>query len=118
MWQGVGLLTITAIRSEALQPDGRSLMLLVPISAVCPAGSGTVSLGENCAPCSPGFFGDPNRAAGVLACTPCPGSAASTFTFQYNGDHSITVNPITEMGATSAQQCLLEYASIVIESNW
>ncbi|WIA44263.1 hypothetical protein OEZ86_010566 [Tetradesmus obliquus] len=80
----------------------------------CPPGkgeSGSVTAGT-CTDCASGYFNDGTS----LACNACAGS--SIFNFIYpSSNNPITVAATTEQGATSSQQCLLSFASI-LDSNW
>ncbi|WIA43795.1 hypothetical protein OEZ86_010215 [Tetradesmus obliquus] len=70
------------------------------------------------AECDVNTFGDISRAGGDFACKDCPGNLASAFNFlvDYN-PKTLFVKPVSEAGATSAQQCLLEFAAIQAD-NW
>ncbi|WIA43771.1 hypothetical protein OEZ86_010194 [Tetradesmus obliquus] len=86
---------------------------------VCPAGQGsTAPASVACAACPVGQFGDISRPGGTYACSACPGTAGSSFNFQINNSpNTVSVNPVSEGGATSAQSCLLEFAAIEAD-NW
>ncbi|WIA23750.1 hypothetical protein OEZ85_000428 [Tetradesmus obliquus] len=84
----------------------------------CPLGKGEANSADptKCSNCKEGYFGDDNRAPNDFACKLCPGS--STFNFIYpSSNNPITVTPTTELGATSSNQCLLSFASI-LDANW
>ncbi|WIA23304.1 hypothetical protein OEZ85_000071 [Tetradesmus obliquus] len=89
---------------------------------VCPAGMGfpTPASSDECKTCPVNTFGDPGREGGDYACQQCPANAAS-FNFYIGGgatgENTITVKSVSEEGATSAQQCLLEFAAIET-GNW
>jgi hypothetical protein len=94
--------------------------------AVCFAGEGTTNSTApaantelpTCSKCNEGFFGDDNRAAGDTECKPCPNSAAHVFNFWIDGDaHPLSVKGTTEAGASSAEQCLLEFSAVQV-ANW
>jgi hypothetical protein len=72
----------------------------------------------DCTKCKSGFFGDEVRKSDDYACKACPATYKATFNFLIGGEaHTVSVDPITEPGATSAQHCLLEFAAVQVD-NW
>jgi hypothetical protein len=88
------------------------------VLAVCPAGMGAASAAAACSQCPVNTYGDEDRAAGDLECDACPANPVSVFLFHIDeSDHYVDVNLVSEPGAVSEQQCLLEFSSI-LAANW